>query len=94
MVRYMLTTTDNPYDPFTEFASWWRYDIDHGYNSSAVLARIARLSDALTEEETEAETKRAIDEIIKHDPFNRFAYVEQEINTREDEYQSFEIPDL
>lgn len=26
-----ITTTDNPYDPFTEFDQWESFDLKHGY---------------------------------------------------------------
>ena len=67
MAKFMLTTKDNPYNPNTDFDKWFLYDNQKGYNSSAYLARIARTSDALTEEENEQEIERAIDEIIKYD---------------------------
>ena len=67
MAKFMLTTKDNPYNPNTDFDKWFLYDNQKGYNSSAYLARIARTSDALTEEENEEEIERAIDEIIKYD---------------------------
>lgn len=63
----MLTTFDNPYDPFEQFDSWYRFDQDKGYNTCSYLARIARTSDQLSEEENELEIERAIDEIIKYD---------------------------
>ena len=47
----MLTTIDNPFNPFTEFKDWFLFDCEKGYNSCSYLARIARTSDALTEEE-------------------------------------------
>lgn len=65
--KCMLTTFDNPYDPFTQFTSWFMYDIDKGYNSCDYLGRIARTSDQLSEEENDQEVERAIDEIIKYD---------------------------
>ncbi len=67
MQRCMLTTFDNPYDPFEQFTSWFLFDIEKGYNSCAYLGRIARTSDQLSEEENELEIERAIDEIIKYD---------------------------
>jgi hypothetical protein len=63
----MLTTFDNPYDPFEQFTSWFLFDIEKGYNSCAYLGRIARTSDQLSEEENDLEVERAIDEIIKYD---------------------------
>ena len=36
----MLTTIDNPYNPFTNFDEWWAFDISHGYNTCAYLSRI------------------------------------------------------
>lgn len=63
----MLTTKDNPYNPFDNFDSWYMFDMDKGYNSSAYLDRIARTSDALSNEENMAEIERAIDEIILYD---------------------------
>lgn len=65
--EYRLTTYDNPYDPFEQFASWLLFDVGKGYNSCDYLARIARTSDALSDDENNAEIERAIDEIIKYD---------------------------
>ena len=62
-----ITTIDNPYDPFDNFLEWFLYDSEKGYNSCSYLARIARTSDSLSEEENSREIERAIDEIIKYD---------------------------
>lgn len=77
MAKYMLTTNDNPFDPFNQFDSWLMYDVDNGYNSCGLLDRVARTSDSLTEGENEAEIERAIDEIIKYDPLNVYKKVTQ-----------------
>ena len=63
----MLTTIDNPFDPFDQFDSWYRFDMDKGYCSCSYLARIARTSDQFTDQENNQEIERAIDEIIKYD---------------------------
>lgn len=67
MKKCMLTTFDNPFNPFEQFDSWFLFDVEKGYNSSAYLGRIARLSDQFSEEENDREVERAIDEIIKYD---------------------------
>ena len=59
-----LSTTDNPYNPITEFDSWFRYDQDKGYSSCSYLDRVAITSSALTDEENEHEIERAIYEIV------------------------------
>lgn len=78
--RVTLTTVDNPFNPFTDFDNWYRFDaIDKGYNSCSYLARIAKTSDQLSESENEEEIERAVDEIIRLDPFNlykKFVYEE------------------
>lgn len=75
-----LTTIDNPYDPFEQFTSWWLYDVEKGYCSAAYLGRIARTSDQLSDEENEKEIERAIDEIIKYDPFNIYRKVKKKVS--------------
>lgn len=75
MAKCALTTVDNPFDPFDQFQSWFRYDQDKGYNSCSYLDRIARTSDQLSDEENEQEIERAIDEIIKYDPTNIYKKV-------------------
>lgn len=62
-----LTTFDNPFSPFEQFDSWFLFDEEKGYHTCAYLARIARTSDQLSEEENDLEVERAIDEIIKYD---------------------------
>ena len=71
----MLTTIDNPYDPFEEFTQWLLFDNEKGYGTCSYLARIARTSDQLSQEENNDEIERAIDEIIALDPFNIYKKV-------------------
>lgn len=74
----MLTTFDNPFNPFTQFEQWYLFDVDKGYNSSAYLARIAKLDDSMSEKETNEEIERAIDEIIRYDFMNIYRKVTSE----------------
>ena len=72
-----LTTFDNPYDPFTEFDSWFQFDIEKEYYSCSRLARVAELSDDMSEQEENEEIERAIDEIIKYDLLNVYKKVKR-----------------
>lgn len=64
MQAVRLTTADNPFNPFTQWDEWLRFDEDHKYFTCSYLARIAVTADDLPEEEAEIEIARAIDEII------------------------------
>ena len=77
MSRCMLTTFDNPFNPFDKFDEWFAYDEEKGYHTCAYLGRIARTSDSLTDEENDKEIERAIDEIIKYDFMNIYTKVTQ-----------------
>mgnify|MGYP006325600471 CR=1 FL=1 len=76
-MKVMLTTIDNPYNPFSDFKSWFRYDVEKGYNTCAYLGRIARTSDELTDYENDLEVERAIDEIIENDFMNIYVKVKE-----------------
>lgn len=79
----MLTTKDNPFNPFTDFDKWYMYDQDCGYCSCSYLARIAKFSDELTDIENEQEQERAIDEIIRYDFLNIYRKVVKEMSVED-----------
>lgn len=81
MTVCMLTTVDNPFNPFDKFDEWYAYDTDKGYNSCSYLDRIALTSDQMSEEENAKEIERAIDEIIKYDFMNQFVKVKKEVSS-------------
>ena len=76
-MKVMLTTVDNPHDPFDNFSSWYMFDVESGYNSCAYLARIAKTSEQFTDTENEEEIERAIDEIIQYDFRNIYVKVKR-----------------
>lgn len=61
----MLTTKDNPFSPFSQFESWRRFDEQRNYFTLNYLARIAKTSVDLTDEQNEEEVQRAIDDIVR-----------------------------
>lgn len=63
-VEYMLTTVDNPFDPFTRFDEWLEYDMRMGYHTSAFLARIANVSSETSDPDQTRAVQDAIDEIV------------------------------
>ena len=65
--EFMLTTEDNPFDPWTQYDDWYAFDRDKGYNSPAYQARIAFTSDDLSDEENDQIIDDAIEEIIRID---------------------------
>ena len=81
----MLTTIDNPFDPFEQFTSWMLFDKEKGYDSSERLMRIANISDDMTQKEVDEEIERAIDEIIKYDFMNIYAKVKKELKQTDTE---------
>ena len=65
--EFMLTTVDNPHNPYDDITSWFMYDIDKGYYSCSLLARVVQFEDNMTSGEMDAEISRAIEEIIFYD---------------------------
>ena len=81
---YMLSTLDNPFDPFTDFTSWYMFDCEKGHNTSSRLARIANLNNEMTQKERDAEIDRAMDFIVAHDLEKKYIKVhEQQTETAE-----------
>ena len=77
----MLTTFDNPFDPFDEFVPWFLFDVEKGYNTCGKLARIAKASEQFSVAEDKAETERAIDEIINYDFLNIYKKVVRNVDS-------------
>lgn len=79
MLKSMLTTTDNPYDPFDNFTAWYAFDSSHGYYSSAYLARIVVYSDEMSDADINRANELAIDEIVEENILGIYTKVSKEI---------------
>ena len=75
----MLTTVDNPFDPFEQFTSWFLFDVEKGYNSCGKLARIANVSESMSETEFNNEIDSAIDKLIKVDFLDIYKKITKEV---------------
>lgn len=64
---HMLTTFDNPFNPFVDFSSWYMFDCEKQHNTCGRLARLAKLDSEMTEKEVNTEKERVMDFIIQHD---------------------------
>lgn len=74
---YALSTKDNPYNPFDNFDSWYMFDLDKGYDSCGYLARVARTSEQLSDEENAKQIENAIDDIVSSDFTNMFIKIKK-----------------
>ena len=65
-VTCMLTTHDNPFDPFEKFDEWFAYDSHHGYNTSSFLERVVQLDIGKrpTTQATDEEWNKGMREIV------------------------------
>lgn len=63
-VEVGITTTDNPYNPLTDYDRWENYDHQHGYDTSEYLARIVRTTTEYGDGTYAGDIERAIDEIV------------------------------
>ena len=87
MIECMLTTFDNPYDPFEQYDEWLQFDLEAGYSTNSYLARIAMLSESLSDKEVSDEIERAIDEIIKYDFRNIYKKVKKDVKEDDRNYE-------
>jgi hypothetical protein len=79
MAEHMLTTLDNPFDPFTQWDDWYAYDEAAGYHTTSFLARIAKTSDELSEADQSLAIEDAIDEIVRENVLGIYRKVEQQL---------------
>lgn len=64
----MLTTFDNPFNPFTEFDRWWKEDLLLGHNCCGLLANESNVSDVTSDEVNDKAIIEAMERIVKREP--------------------------
>lgn len=65
---YMLTTVDNPINPFTDFALWWKRDLLLGHDCCGTLAREAATSEIFSDEVNNKRIDDAMNRLCKEEP--------------------------
>lgn len=89
MKTAMLTTIDNPFNPFTQFDEWLNYDTNKGYHTCAYLARITKSSPEISEEDEAIAIEAAIDEIVKENVLGIYRKIEMTLEkTDKDPFDS------
>lgn len=78
MLVSMLTTIDNPHNPFDEYEAWLSYDRRHGHNTETFLARILVTSDESSDADQDFAIEEAISEIVRENVTGMFKKVTRE----------------
>lgn len=65
MPNSMLTTIDNPHNPFIKFDEWLAFDESKGYYTNEYLARVTKGGYELSEADDDLAQELAIDEILR-----------------------------
>ena len=73
--EFMITTLDNPYNPFENFDLWNQYDQAKQYFTLSYLGRIVDYTGCVNEEQRRAARESAIEEIIENNPLQIYCKV-------------------
>lgn len=61
----MLSTTDNPFNPWTHYDQWFDWDTSRGYNTASYLATVVQLINANGRVSDDDALALAIDDILE-----------------------------
>lgn len=78
MAKCMLSTIDNPFNPFDEYEQWYAFDVASGYNTGQFLARIVKASDDLSDADYDLAIEQAIDECVMINVLGVFVKITKE----------------
>ena len=76
----MLTTVDNPFNPFTHYDEWWGWDNLHGYHCPEMLAQNAEISDDISDADQDDLIAQAMREIVMNDPTMTYTIVFKDVD--------------
>ena len=78
MDEFMLTTLDNPFNPFKEFEKWKKFDEDNNYVSCSLLDRLSFTSETLSKTQNQKILNTAITDIVDNDETGKYIRVRPE----------------
>lgn len=64
----LLTTFDNPFNPFDDFIRWWKEDLLLGHDCCGLLAREANTSLVSSDDENDKSVVAAMERIVANEP--------------------------
>lgn len=73
----LLTTLDNPFNPFTNFSEWKEFDENKGYFTCNLLGRMSFTSSELNEEQNKRLQNIAIRDIVDDDETGMYIMVKR-----------------
>lgn len=75
MSNAMLTTLDNPYNPHTEWDSWYAYDVQQGHNTMSLIDRLMVTSSELSDADQDLAYLDTITLIRDTDEFDLYVFI-------------------
>lgn len=72
----MLSTSDNPYNPFTQWDEWYAHDARAGHHTPSLLARLIIDTNDLSEGDQAWARDQVIDEIVERNLLGIYIKVE------------------
>lgn len=75
----MLTTVDNPFNPFDRFEDWYNYDLYLDHGCCELIGRIGASSIDASPASQHREYEATINHIIEHDPLHIYKKVTREL---------------
>ena len=64
----MLTTIDNPFDPFTQFQDWYTFDCGKRYDTYNYLDRVVNITKDMTKKEVDEAYDQGMKDIVFYNP--------------------------
>jgi hypothetical protein len=65
MAEHLLSTSDNPWNPWTHHDQWYAWDMEAGYHTLSYLARIIVSSHEISQADQDLAYDLAVEEILQ-----------------------------